>query len=221
MNPAFRFARAGKVYKELEADEGHLITGFLRTGVIGSNDDYWMPGMTEWKKVFSRDWTIAKPASSVSAPAPAVQPIGAAKPSPTTKATVDAQATAAASAIPVFRSSHLCECTSCKGGFSTPAKAVSGYSVIGKAALFFISGVGLMILTYAMKDMIMELSFDPTSRFPQKLSLFIVGLVTLAALCFFLMALFELIAAAVTHGIYRANPERCPFCTSSTFTKKA
>jgi hypothetical protein len=36
-----------------------------------------------------------------------------------------------------------------------------------------------------------------------------------------LMSLFELISAAVTHGIYRAYPERCPYCKSHTFISKA
>jgi hypothetical protein len=43
MNPAFRFARGGKVYKELEADEAHEIPGFIRMGIISLNDDYWTP----------------------------------------------------------------------------------------------------------------------------------------------------------------------------------
>jgi len=220
MNPAFRFARTGKVYKELEADEGHLIAGFLRTGVIGSNDDYWMPGMTEWKKVFSRDWAIPKPAPAAP-PTAASQPAVSAQATRAATAAEAAQASAASAATVSASRTHYCECTACKKGFATPAKSVSGYSVIGQAAKFFAGGIGLMILTYAMKDVIMEMSFEPTSRFPQKFSLFIVGLVTLAALCLFLIALFELIAAAVTHGIYRANPERCPFCNSPTFTKKA
>lgn len=208
MPVAYRFSRAGKVFKELDDDEGHLIAGLIRSGLIVANDDYWTPGMTEWKKVFSRDWVIAKPV-------------------PTSTAITAAQAAEAAqsaaenaSSMPVIGRTHLCECTTCKKGFSTPAKAVSGYSVIGKAALFFIGGVVLMVLTYAMKDVIVEWSFQSTSRFAFYFSLFIIGLITLAALCLFLMALFEMIAAAVTHGIYRSSPERCPYCNSTTFTKK-
>lgn len=208
MPVAYRFSRAGKVFKELDDDEGHLIAGLIRSGLIVANDDYWMPGMTEWKKVFTRDWAIEKPAPTDTATAAA-------------HAAEAAQSTARnAVSVPVMGRTHLCECTACKKGFSTPAKAVSGYSVIGKAALFFIGGVALMVLTYAMKDVIMEWSLQSSSRFAFQFSLLIVGLITLAALCLFLMALFELIAAAVTHGIYRSSPERCPYCNSATFTKK-
>ncbi len=208
MAPAYRFSRAGKIYKELDADEGHLIAGFLRTGVIGANDDYWMPGMTEWKKVFTHDWTIAKPTP---APAPA--------PSTAANAAEAAQAAAASAAVAVTRS-HICECTTCKKGFATPGKAISGYSVIGQAAKYFGCGIGLMIITYAINDLIREWTFRLESRFSILLYSTIIGVITLAALCLFLMALFELIAAAVTHGIYRAAPERCPYCNSTTFTKR-
>jgi hypothetical protein len=46
-------------------------------------------------------------------------------------------------------------------------------------------------------------------------------LVLLSGFGLLLMSLFELIASAVTHGIYRAHPERCPHCKSHTFIKKA
>ena len=69
MNPAFRFARGGKVYKELEADQAHEIPGFIRTGIISPNDDYWMPGMGDWKKVSSRQWDFPKPVPMPSTPA--------------------------------------------------------------------------------------------------------------------------------------------------------
>ena len=224
MDPAYRFARAGKVYKELDADEGHLIAGFLRTGIIGSNDDYWTPGMTEWKKVFSRDWVIAKPTPVPCVSAPAAQPAPTAQSTQATRAATAAeaaQASAASAASVSSGRSHYCECTACKKGFATPAKAVSGYSVIGQAAKYFACGIGLMILIFVMKDILIEWSFQSTSRFTYVIASIIIGLISLAALCLFLMALFELIAAAVTHGIYRANPERCPFCNSPTFTKKA
>jgi hypothetical protein len=204
---AYRFSRAGKVFKELDDDEGHLIAGLIRNGLIVANDDYWMPGMTEWKKVFTRDWVIAKPAPANTATAAA-------------HAAETAQSAAAASSMPVVGRTQLCECTACKKGFNTPAKAVSGYSVIGKAAIFFLCGVGLLVLIYAMKDSLMDWSYRSSSRFAFYFSMTILGLVALSALCLFLMALFELIAAGVTHGIYRASPERCPYCNSATFTKK-
>ncbi len=207
---AYRFSRAGKVFKELDDDEGHLIAGFIRSGLIVANDDYWMPGMTEWKKVFTRDWVIAKPAPTNTTTAAANA----------ANAAEAAQTAAAASSMPVVGRTQLCECTACKKGFNTPAKAVSGYSVIGKAALFFICGVGLLVLIYALKDALLEWSFRSSSRFSFYFSMTILGLIALSALCLFLMALFELIAAAVTHGIYRAAPERCPYCNSTTFTTK-
>jgi hypothetical protein len=45
-------------------------------------------------------------------------------------------------------------------------------------------------------------------------------LVALCGTVLLLMSLFELIASAVTHGIYRASPERCPHCNSTTFLKR-
>ena len=213
MNPAFRFARGGKVYKELEAEEANQIAGYLRTGIISSNDDYWMPGMADWKKVSSRQWDFPKPAPAPSAlPAQSTRAVSAAD-------AAQAQAAAMAAAIPSGRG-LACECTACKKGFNEPAKAVSGYSVIGKAAIFFIIGVGLMIFVYAIRDAAAELLFriDPKNGF--LLFSFVAGLIALVALGFFLMALFELISAAVTHGLFRFNPERCPHCKSPTFVKK-
>ena len=130
MNPAFRFARGGKVYKELEADQAHEIPGFIRMGIISPSDDYWTPGMGEWKKVSSRQWDFPTPAAS----------------NTTAKAAEAAQSAAAlaASVTPVIGRTLNCECTTCKKSFNTPAKAVSGYSVIGKAALFFIGGVACL-----------------------------------------------------------------------------
>jgi len=214
MNPAFRFARGGKVYKEVEADEAHQIAGYLRTGIIGANDDYWMPGMTDWKKVSTRQWDFPKPAPAPSAPA--TQPTRAASAD-----AAQAQAQAAATASLAYAGRTLaCECTACKRTFNEPAKAPSGYSVIGKAAMFFIIGVGLMIFVYALRDAAAEWLFriDPKNGF--LLFSFVAGLIALVALGFFLMALFELISAAVTHGLFRFNPERCPHCKSPTFVKK-
>jgi hypothetical protein len=47
--------------------------------------------------------------------------------------------------------------------------------------------------------------------------LYFFGIVAIGLL---LMSLFELIASSVTHGIYRANPERCPHCNSPTFLRR-
>jgi hypothetical protein len=206
MNPAFRFARGGKVYKELEADEAHEIPSFIRTGIISPNDDYWTPGMGDWKKVYSRQWDSPTPATSHT----------------TTQAAEVAQSAAslAASVTPIIGRTLNCECTTCKKSFNTPAKAVSGYSVIGKAALFFI--VGMMLL--GVSWVIFSKWAIPAELSDAKVSFTVAMLVyILVALCgtgLLLMSLFELIAAAVTHGIYRASPERCPFCNSTTFTKK-
>lgn len=206
MNPAFRFARGGKVYKELEADEADEIPGFIRTGIISPNDDYWTPGMGDWKKVYSRQWDSPTPATSHT----------------TTQAAEVAQSAAslAASVTPIIGRTLNCECTSCKKSFNTPAKAVSGYSVIGKAALFFILGMILLGVSWV----IFIKWAIPAELSDAKVSFTVAMLVCiLVALCgtgLLLMSLFELIAAAVTHGIYRASPERCPFCNSTTFTRK-
>jgi hypothetical protein len=206
MNPAFRFARGGKVYKELEADEAHEIPGFIRTGIISLNDDYWTPGMGDWKKVSSRQWDL--PASAAS--------------NTSTKAAEAAQSAAslAASVTPIVGRTLNCECTTCKKGFNTPAKAVSGYSVIGKAAFYFILGMILMGVSWVV---FIKWAIPAELR-DSKVSFIVAMLVyILVALCgtgLLLMSLFELIASAVTHGIYRANPERCPHCKSPTFLRR-
>ena len=213
MNPAFRFARGGKVYKELEAEEANQIAGYLRTGIISSNDDYWMPGMGDWKKVSSRQWDFPKPAPAPSAPA-----------AHSTRAASAADAAQAQAAATAPSSSagrgHACECTACKKGFNEPAKAVSGYSVIGNATIYFLIGIGLMILVYAIRDAAADMLFSIDPKHGYILFSIVAGLVALVALSLFLMSGFELISAAVTHGIYRANPERCPYCKSPTFVKK-
>jgi hypothetical protein len=206
MNPAFRFARGGKVYKELEADEAHEIPGFIRTGIISLNDDYWTPGMGDWKKVSSRQWDSPIPGAT----------------NTTTKAAEAAQSAAslAASVTPIVGRTLNCECTTCKKGFNTPAKAVSGYSVIGKAAMFFCFGFGLSFLIYALNDKLLNWAYRSDSQVSYVIVSCFSGLVALAGLGLLLMAIFELIAAAVTHGIYRANPERCPHCKSPTFLRR-
>jgi hypothetical protein len=206
MNPAFRFARGGKVYKELEADQAHEITGYIRTGIISANDDYWMPGMGDWKKVSGRQWDL--PASAAS--------------NTSTKAAEAAQSAAslAASVSPIIGRTLNCECTTCKKSFNTPAKAVSGYSVIGKAAFYFILGMILMGVSWVV---FIKWAIPAELR-DSKVSFIVAMLVyILVALCgtgLLLMSLFELIASAVTHGIYRANPERCPHCKSPTFLRR-
>jgi hypothetical protein len=79
MNPAFRFARGGKVYKELEADEAHEIPGFIRTGIISPNDDYWTPGMGDWKKVSSGVWNHPAPVTGAANKPPTIQAAEAAQ----------------------------------------------------------------------------------------------------------------------------------------------
>lgn len=206
MNPAFRFARGGKVYKELEADEAHEIPGFIRTGIISLNDDYWTPGMGDWKKVSSRQWDSPIPGAT----------------NTTTKAAEAAQSAAslAASVTPIVGRTLNCECTTCKKGFNTPAKAVSGYSVIGKAAFYFILGMILLGASWLVfiKWAIPADLQDSQVSFVAAMIVYI--LVALCGTVLLLMSLFELIASAVTHGIYRASPERCPHCNSTTFLKR-
>jgi hypothetical protein len=206
MNPAFRFARGGKVYKELEADEANEIPGFIRTGIISLNDDYWTPGMGDWKKVSSRQWDSPIPGAT----------------NTTTKAAEAAQSAAslAASVTPIVGRTLNCECTTCKKGFNTPAKAVSGYSVIGKAAFYFILGMILLGASWLVfiKWAIPADLQDSQVSFVAAMIVYI--LVALCGTVLLLMSLFELIASAVTHGIYRASPERCPHCNSTTFLKR-
>jgi hypothetical protein len=219
MNPAFRFARGGKVYKELESDQAHEIAGYIRTGIISANDDYWMPGMGDWKKVYSRQWDFPKPADDNPAPKlnlnkASAPPAFAPTPTPASSGAATMQSFVKAA------TAYIYECATCEKGFNDPAKAVSGYSVIGKAAMFSLIGIFLMVLVYAMRGVLVDRMFDFDQRNSNGLLYFITGLVTIVALGLFLMSLFELIASAVTHGIYRANPERCPHCKSHTFTRK-
>jgi hypothetical protein len=204
MNPAFRFARGGKVYKELEADQAHEIAGYIRTGIIGANDDYWMPGMGDWKKVYSRQWNFTPPSSSELPPA-------APTPTPTF------------APAPTFTQGggvFSYECPTCNKGFNNPAKAVSGYSVIGKAAVFFILGMVLLGISLPIYLNWTMPAFFGDSRANFVIATIVYMLVALSGFGLLLMSVFELIASAVTHGIYRANPERCPHCKSHTFTRK-
>lgn len=206
MNPAFRFARGGKVYKELEANEAHEIPGFIRTGIISPNDDYWTPGMGDWKKVYSRQWDSPTTAASHTTTQPAE--------------IAQSAASLAASVPPVIGRTLNCECTTCKKSFNTPDKAPSGYSVIGKATMFFCFGFGLSFLVYALNDKLLRWAYRSDSQVGYVIVSCFSGLIALAGLGLLLMSLFELIAAAVTHGIYRANPERCPHCKSPTFIRR-
>lgn len=206
MNPAFRFARGGKVYKELEADEAHEIPGFIRTGIISPDDDYWTPGMGDWKKVSSRRWDLPKPESTNNAARAAE--------------VAQSAASLAASVTPIVGRPLNCECMTCKKGFNTPAKAVSGYSVIGKAAFYFILGMILLSMDWVVlfKWAIPAEVEGSQVKYVSAMCVYIfLGLCGTGLL---LMSLFELIAAAVTHGIYRANPERCPHCNSLIFLRR-
>lgn len=215
MNPAFRFARGGKVYKELEADEAHEIAGFIRTGIISANDDYWMPGMGDWKKVYTRQWDFPKPVDDSSAPKLNIP-----------KATTTPAPAAASSGAATMQSfvkattAYSYECATCEKGFNDPAKAVSGYSVIGKAAMFFILGVILLVVSAVLYVQWTMPAFFGESRIAFVIASIVYVLVSLAGFGLLLMSVFELISAAVTHGIYRSSPLRCPHCTSSTYTRK-
>lgn len=217
MNPAFRFARGGKVYKELGADEAHQIAGYIRTGIISANDDYWMPGMADWKKVYTREWNFPKPADDVSTPKP--PPANPVRPTTTpTPAAHTAQSTAKSSAT--SKPEEAYECQTCMKGFNCPAKATSGYSGIGLAAIFFIIGAVLIRISGPLyvESTIRHL-FDDV-RYGFDFTSILYAIICIIAVGLLLMSLFELISAAVTHGIYRSNPERCPHCKSSTFVKR-
>lgn len=185
MNPAFRFARGGKVYKELEADQAHEIAGFIRTGIISANDDYWMPGMGDWKKVYSRQWDFPKPADDSSAPKLNIP-----------KATTTAAPAAASSGAATMQSfvkattAYSYECATCEKGFNDPAKAVSGYSVIGKAAMFFILGVILLIVSAVLYVQWTMPAFFGESRIAFVIASIVYVLVSLAGFGLLLMSVF-------------------------------
>ena len=205
MKIAFRFARQGQVFKELSEEDGALVPHLIKSGEILPTDDYWMPGMQTWNKVSLRDWNA--PAAGTPAPTP--------QPSPTPQK--PAASPAPAQAQP--RRAALCECMTCKKTFNEPAKAVSGYSVIGKAVKFFLFSMAAQFVMVVVVMIYTALKGMEYSIF----GMVIVGIIALAlailSIGFFLMALFELISAAVTHGLYRANPERCPNCGSTTFSR--
>jgi transposase-like protein len=222
MNPAFRFARGGKVYKELEAEEAHQIAGYIRTGIIGANDDYWMPGMADWKKVSTRQWDFPKPADESSAPKLNIQRSVPTQATPTPTPSSASNPTTLQS---FSQSAHSHECTACMKGFNEPAKSPSGYSVIGKAVKFFLlsllAHIVLGVISYGYYSF--NLYRDTTTP-PSKITAIIIALIVLLlgilAIGLLLMSLFELIASSVTHGLFRFNPERCPHCKSPTFVKK-
>jgi DNA-directed RNA polymerase subunit RPC12/RpoP len=216
MNPAFRFARGGKVYKELEADEAHEIPGFIRTGIISLNDDYWTPGMGDWKKVYSRQWNFAPPSSSELPPAAT----NSSKPTAPTPTAAPASGGATIQSFLQATTAYSYECATCEKGFNDPAKAPSGYSVIGKAAVFFILGMVLLGISLPIYLNWTMPAFFGDSRANFVIATIVYMLVSLSGFGLLLMSVFELIASAVTHGIYRANPERCPHCKSPTFTRK-
>ncbi len=213
MTPAYRFARAGTVYKELAAEDGHLIARMVRSGEIAANDDYWTPGLSEWKKVYSRSWDIPNPAATP-APTPTPAAATAAKSNPAVTSPAPARAVAPAT---------TCECVACKKSFTEPAKAPSGYSVIGKAVKFFLYAVGVLILILIISGFLYAFS-NPLSGSPNWVVMIITGLINTAlfilAIGLFLMSIFELSSAAVTHGLYRFTPERCPHCNAATFLRK-
>ena len=205
MKIAFRFARKGQVFKELTEEDGALIPHLIKSGEILPTDDYWMPGMQTWNKVSLRDWNAPAASTPAAAPPPSPQP--------------QKPATSPAPAQAQPRRAALCECMTCKKTFDEPAKAVSGYSVIGKAVKFFLFSMAAQFAMVAVVMVYNALKGTDYSLF----GMVIVGIIALSlaivSIGFFLMALFELISAAVTHGLYRANPERCPNCGSTTFTR--
>lgn len=205
MKIAFRFARKGQVFKELTEEDGALIPHLIKSGEILPTDDYWMPGMQTWNKVSLRDWNAPAASTPTAAPPPSPQP--------------QKPATSPAPAQAQPRRAALCECMTCKKTFDEPAKAVSGYSVIGKAVKFFLFSMATQFAMVAVVMVYNALKGTDYSLF----GMVIVGIIALSlaivSIGFFLMALFELISAAVTHGLYRANPERCPNCGSTTFSR--
>lgn len=210
MKIAYKFARSGKVFKELSEEDATLIPHLIKVGEILPTDDYWMPGMQTWNKVSLRNWdspAAAEPATPKPEPTP--------QPAPQAK-----KPAAAAPAQNQTRRAALHECMSCKKTFNEPGKAVSGYSVIGKAVKFFLFSVAVQIVIGVIGG-IYTATANPFDR--SVIGLIIVCLIVFAlailALGLFLMAVFELISASVTHGLYRANPERCPNCTSTTFSR--
>ncbi|MEY3853374.1 MAG: hypothetical protein RI910_2354 [Verrucomicrobiota bacterium] len=210
MKIAYKFARAGKVFKELSEEDATLIPHLIKVGEILPTDDYWMPGMQTWNKVSLRDWDAPATSDTPATPKPAPTP----QPIPQQQ-----KPAAAAPAQNQTRRAALHECMSCKKTFNEPAKAVSGYTVIGKAVKFFLISVAVQIVI----GVIVGIYTTMVGPFGSPIGMILVGLVVFAlaivALGLFLMAVFELISASVTHGLYRANPERCPNCGSTTFSR--
>jgi hypothetical protein len=208
MNIACRFARNGKVFKELSKEDMEIIEHLVKTGVVQQDDDYWMPGMHTWKRVSTRNWSdkdpVPKPEANKPYTPPEPQfPEATSEPSPLRQA-----------------ATTLCECMTCKKGFNEPAKAISGYSVIGKAVKFFIYSVAAQVAMGVVAGVYLAFrDNDSSSWFGMVIMALIQFTLAVLAIGLFLMAIFELISAAVTHGLYRANPERCPNCGSTTFSR--
>ena len=205
MNIACRFARNGKVIKELSEEDMEIVEHLVKTGVVQQDDDYWMPGMHTWKRVSTRNWSDKDPLPKPEANKPYTPP------KPQFPEVTNEPSPPRQAAIPL--------CMTCKKGFNEPAKAISGYSVIGKAVKFFLFSMAAQFAMVAVVMIYNALKGTDYSLF----GMVIVGIIALSlaivSIGFFLMALFELISAAVTHGLYRANPERCPNCGSTTFSR--
>jgi len=202
MKPAYRFARGGEVYKEVATADIHLIEGNLSAGIIRANDDYWAPGMSNWAKVYTRQWTPTDAAAGENSPNPP-------PPSPPAVATKKANSYD----IPAASPSPTCE--SCGDSIRPDISAISGYALIAKALNYLLYATGSVIAIAVLTGVLQSFTQpDPSER--QMMFLLLIGVINavffILAIGLFVMSVVELRSAAVTHELYRFKNSRCARC---------
>ena len=202
MKLAFRFAKDGEVYKEVVPADVHLIEGHLRAGIIRANDDYWAPGMTDWEKVYTRQWTPTNATAENNSPGPPL-------PRPPAAATKQAHSYD----IPAISLVPICE--NCGDVIRPDISAPSGYSLIAKALNYFLYATGSVIAIAVLTGVLQ--SFTQTVPVERHIMLLLlIGAINVVffvlAIGLFVMSVVELRSAAVTHELFRFKNSRCARC---------
>ena len=202
MNPAFRFARGGEVYKEVGTADIHLIEGHLSAGIIRANDDYWAPGMTDWAKVYTRPWTPTDATAEKNSPSPPL-------PRPPAAATKQAHSydIPATSLVPI--------CENCGDVIRPDISAPSGYSLIAKALNYFLYATG-SVIAIAVLTGVLQSFMQPVTVERHIMLLLLIGAINVVffvlAIGLFVMSVVELRSVAVTHELFRFKNSRCARC---------
>ena len=204
MKLAFRFARGGEVYKEVVPADVHLIEGHLSAGIIKANDDYWAPGMTNWEKVYTRQWRPTDAAAEHNS-------LGPPLPRP------PANATKKDHSYDIPTVSPVPACENCGDAIRPHISAPSGYSLIAKALNYFLYATGSAI-AFALLTTVLQSFTQPNPGERHIMFLLLIGAINMVffvlAIGLFVMSVVELRSAAVTHELYRFKNSRCARCNN-------